>query len=188
MNTVQEILQMEKFAKENGLQLSGHILGIVKRAETGKEEIVIDQLNTIWSQLKDNMRDTMNSNVDFALDNLQATQVAQASLSAALNGKDGLIVFDNSAGVLISDALAFMASAVHPIDPTGDYYRQWQGVYQNLTGSTEYSTKAMIGNTYSHVPASTPFIEEYSRTLSGYSVVTLLDNDIITINWKISIG
>ncbi len=189
---IQEILQREKFAKENGLQLSGHVLGVVKRALTGKEEIVIDQVNVISDDLKINMRNTMNTNVDFALDNLQATQVAQAALSASLNAKDGLFLFDNSGGETIDDGLAFMASAVHPTDPAGaaPYYRQWQGVYQNLTGVTELSTEVHIGHSYTHGTGIEPFGSSsfglYAEAV--YATVTLLNNDIITINWKITVG
>ncbi len=185
---IQEILQMEKFAKENGLQLSGHILGIVKRALTDKEEIVIDQHNIISNDLRGKMRDTMNSNADFALDNLQATQVAQASLSAALNGKDGICLFDETSGITIADMLAFMASAVHPTDPSGSYYRQWQGVYQNLTGVTEIADSADLGQNYTHVPSSPPFSSGVLYAANGWADVTLLNNDIITVNWKITVG
>lgn len=182
------IISPTQAVREESFHLTGHIVGIVKRAATGIEEIVIDQSNTIQVQLKRAIRDTMNNNVDFAISNLQATQVPQASLSAALNGKDGICVFDD-AGITIADMLGFMASAVHPSDPSGEVYRQWQGVYQNLTGVTETSVKAHIGQGYTHAPGSAPFdgVNELYASAS-YALVTLLNNDIITINWKITIG
>ncbi len=171
------------------MDIYGEVEIFVKRALSDRMESVHKGNNTISNDLKANMHDTMNANVDFALDNLQATQVAQASLSASLNGKDGLFLFDNSGGETIGDGLAFMASAVHPTDPSGSYYRQWQGVYQNLTGVTEISTEAHMGHSYVHVPADEPF-EDFPGLYAEavYAAVTLLNNDIITINWKITVG
>ncbi len=183
------ILELLPIAEEKGLRLIGHIFATVKRAITGIEETVIDQSNTIEVDLKEAMRDTMHSNTDFALDNLQATQVAQASLSAALNGKDGICVANiNPGSIIISTLLAFMASAVHPSDPSGNYYRQWQGVYQNLTGSTETAKSAVMGQGYTHVTTDNPFLAGVRFTNSYFADVTLLNNDIITINWKITVG
>lgn len=185
---IQEVLRMEKFAKENGPQLSGHILGIVERAATGKEEIVVDQHNLIGETLKMAMRDTMHANVDLALDDLQATQVAKAAMSAALDGKDGILIL-KFGGVMLADIVAFMASAVHPTDPSGDFYRQWQGVYQNLTGGDEDVGNVQIGHAYTYAVApSWPFGNGVEYARNGFASVTLLDKDIITINWKITVG
>lgn len=186
----QEIQILSAIAASKDLRLNGHILGIIKRAATGIEEIVIDQANTIHNDLKGKMRDTMNSNTDFAMDNLQATQVAEASLSASLNGKDGLFLYGSDLTPIITNALGFMASDVHPTEPfdSNPYYRQWQGVYQNLTGGSESAEAADMGQSYTHTPSSGAFAAGVIYATSDFANVTLLDNDIITINWKITVG
>jgi len=192
MDIQKDIQELQAIADEQGLQLKGRIQVFVKRAKTGIEELLVDQENTIQNDLKDVMRDVMHSNADFALDNLQATQVAQASLSASLNGKDGLLVYSVDSAIAVDNALGFMASAVHPTTPTGDspYFRQWQGVYQNLTGSTETAKSAEIGQNYTQAPTADPPFDAngISFARSNFADVTLLDNDIITINWKITVG
>lgn len=163
--------------------IKGHVVGIITRTATGKEEIVFEGRNEIDDLLKENFRDSMNANVDFALDNLQATQVDAGDLSASLNGKDGLIIYDG--GPTITNALGFMASAVHPTTPSGNFFRQWQGVYQNLSGGDETPINANIGLGYTH-SGGAAFSDPYA--LIAISGVTLLNNDIITINWKITVG
>ena len=186
---LQEVAQMGRFARENNLALTGHIVGIVKRHATGLEEVVFDQTNVIATNLKVAMRDTMNANVDFAIDNLQAAQVARATLSATENGKAGIVIYDSTT-LIISNIVAFMASAVHPIDASGTHYRQWQGIYQNITGGTESGiVQAEIGRGYIHTPAASPFGASGVTYATGvFAAVVLLNNDIITINWKITIG
>lgn len=188
MNYSQGLREMTALAEEKGLKLTGHLQLLVKRAASGIEEVVVDQSNTIDTELKAKFRDTMNSNTDFALDNLQATQVAQASLSAALNGKDG-ITCNETTTPDYAEIIAFMASAVHPSDPSGNYYRQWQGVYQNLTGSAEDVESASIGQSFVHDPGGTAsewFDVDYA--FSTFTKVTLQNNDILTVNWKITVG
>lgn len=181
---------MDTFAlpDQRGLQVKGRIQVLVRRAKTGIEELMFEQENTIDGELKQALKDTMHSNSDFALDNLQATQVAKADLSASENGKDGIFVMD--AGATHAAILALMATAVHGT-PDGDdpYFRQWAGVYQNLTAGAQTASIGRIGQDYTFDVADTAtewFGTDYAQT--SFSVVTLQINDIITINWKITIG
>ena len=173
---------------ERGLHLTGRVQVLVKRAETGIETLLFEQENTIDGELKQALKDTMHSNSDFALDNLQATQVAKASLSASQNGKDGIFVMD--AGATHAAILALMATAVHGT-PDGDdpYFRQWAGVYQNLTAGEQTASIGRIGQDYTFDAGDTNtewFGTDYANT--SFTPVTLQINDIITINWKITIG
>lgn len=191
MKTIQkDIQEMQALADEQGLQLKGRIQVFVTRAKTGIKKLVVDKENTIATDLKTNMRDTMNSNVDLALDNLQATQVANASLGASENGKDGIIVGlgdPSTEAYKPGDTAApdFMASAVHPTTPSGSFFRQWQGVYQNLLAGAETLSGAILGQNYLNTDDGA-FVLQYAT--GTFSSVVLAQNDILTINWKITVG
>jgi len=174
---------------ENLTNIKGYVTVEVLRAKTGLIELVHEGPNTINADLKDAMAETMHSSSDFALDNLQATQIEQAALSAGANGKDALYIGANSL-VDHDSILAIMASAVHPTDSDGSYYRQWQGVWQNLTGVTKNATGGAIGQGYVNSAGGSPqttFITLiYASTT--FSNVAMLANDIMTFNWQISVG
>lgn len=192
MDIQKDIQELQAIASEHGLQLKGRIQVFVKRANTGIEELLVDKENTIATNLKTNMRDTMNSNVDFALDNLQATQVANASLGASQNAKDGIVTGNGNPSTEAykpGDATApdFMASAVHPTTPSGSspFFRQWQGVYQNLLAGAETLSGAILGQNYLNTDNGA-FVLQYA--LGTFASVVLAQNDILTINWKITVG
>ena len=175
---------------DNVIRINGSVEVLVQRAGCLEPELLFKGPNTIQNAIKINMRDTMNSNVDFALNNLQATQVANASLGAGQNGKDGIIVGNGNPATEAyrpADPTApdFMASAVHPSDPSGNYYRQWQGVYQNLLVGDESLSGAILGQDYLNTDQGA-FVEDYA--IGTFATVVLAQNDIITINWKITVG
>ncbi len=176
---------------ENGLKLTGHIQVFVERAKRpGIQELLVDQENTINNEFKTVVRNTMNSNVDFALDNLQATSIANASLGAGANGKDGVIIGNGDPATesyLPADPTApnFMASVVHPTDESGNYYRQWQGTFQNLLAGAVSINGAILGLNYLNTDQEA-FVTRYA--IGTFSNVSLAQNDIITINWKITVG
>jgi len=174
-------------------RIYGEVEILIKQALTGETKLVYKGPNTIHNALKRKVSDAMNLNIDFALDNLQAVQIAKASLSATVNGKDALFIHVNAGPTLYlhSTIMAMMKSVVHPSDAFGDFYRQWQGTYQNLTGAPEITGGASIGQSYTHDPTDTLGIDNYLSVpyaTSAFVDVTLAVNDIMTFNWKVSSG
>ncbi len=175
---------------ESKVGLKGYTEIYVTRAKTGKTELVFAGPNTISADLKEQFRDTMNSNVDFALNNMQATQVENSALSAGENTKDAIVIGDGdpaSAAFKPADPThpQMMATAVHPSDPSGNYYRQWQGIYQNLLSGNDTISGAVIGFDYL-VTLNSVFNTQYAT--QTFAAITLQQNDILTVNWKISVG
>lgn len=150
----------------------------------------ISKPNSIHSELKAIIRDNLVSTTDFALDNLFATdgQIFGGGGHAAGDpiGKDGIIVFDSTNTYWLTTI-----TAVHPTDPSGSYYRQWQGVLTNDFGAGSFvlsnqggTLGAMIGvdldgnNTFGYTYALQVFDTD----------ITMAANDILTTNWKITVG
>lgn len=159
---------------ETILKLTGHVEAYVRRAANPEvNELVFSESNTIVNALKENFRDTMNSSVDFALDNLRAVQAAVGTA-----GDDGILLYGTD---VLGSLIGIMANAVHPTDPSGNYYRQWQGVWQEPSGSTVKS--ALIGQNF----LSSIMLQGYASEDISPDIV-LITNDILTINWKISLG
>ncbi len=161
------------------LGLVGHVVASVRRAKAPNiEELVFDEKNVIRTDLLDNMRDTMNSSIDFALDNLLATQAVTPA-----NGADGISLFDVDTAVGTTGMIGMMATVVHPSDPSGDYYRQWQGTWQEPSAS-ETVKSALIGHNF--VDVSPGIVNEYAFENINPDISLVL-NDVLTINWKISV-
>ncbi len=162
----------------DGIKLSGFVQIFLRRVDCPDvNKLVFEDYNTIATHLKGKFRDTMNSNVDFALDNLRATQDATGT-----NGDDGISIYSTNAPS--PSLIGIMASAVHPTDPSGDYYRQWQGVWQEPSAS-ETVKSAQLGLNFT--TSTSDFITEFADEDISPDIALVL-NDVLTINWKIVVG
>jgi len=117
------------------IELKGHLEGWHHCAKSGLWRKVFDEKNAIDNELKAIIRDNMNAPTDFAMDNLFATDGevhggdAFYGEAADPAGKDGIVARDSTNGYWITTI-----TTVHPTDPSGNYYRQWQGVLTNDFG------------------------------------------------------
>lgn len=191
MDIQRDIQEIQAIAGKQGLKLKGHITVDVFRGKTGITERLVDQPNTIQDALKDAIRDSLHAAGDFALNNLQAAQI-EGTPGSTPDGKDGILIFDAGATTYDETTIkAFMASAVHPSAPTGDspFFRQWQGVYQNGTGGNVDVDGIQLGWNYANDTAPAEFFDVgVLFAQSDFTNITLADTDIITVNWKITVG
>ena len=163
-------------------KLFGEVEVLHRKHLQGVEETIYKGPNTIHANLKAKFRDIMNANSDFALNNKFLVD-EEDGFSGANSGKDGILL-DTDQGT----RGATMIFSDHS-DASGSYYRQWAGVYTNDFGSgTHIMSGARMGwvldetVTYS---VGTNFTVVYADTT--FSAVSLLANDILTINWKVSV-
>lgn len=162
------------------IRLRGFVQCFVRRAYCPDiNELVFEDENVILAALKSNFRDTMHTTVDFALDNLRATQSATGT-----NNDDGIVIYDTDAPLDTPNMIGIMANAVHPSDPSGTYYRQWQGVWQEPSAS-ETVKSAELGQDLN--TTTSVFTEGYADENITPDIALVL-NDVLTINWKVSVG
>ncbi len=161
------------------IKLTGFVQCFVRRADCSDvNKLVFEDNNSIRNSLKSKFRDTMNVSADFALNNLRATQD-----STGTNGDDGIVIYPTDAPA--PTIIGIMASAVHPSDPSGNYYRQWQGVWQEPSAS-EIVKSATLGLNFN--------VSLGDWDVTGYADeditpdIALVLNDVLTINWKIFVG
>lgn len=166
----------------SSIKLTGHVQCFVRRADCPDvNKLEFEGANIIDFALKEFFRDTMNSSVDAALDNLRATQSQVGTIA-----DDGITLF-NALGTVLATYVGIMASAVHPTDPSGDFYRQWQGVWQEPS-ATEEIVVAVLGHDLDDPTVSPENFDPYYATEDIIPTINLVLNDILTINWKISVG
>lgn len=168
----------------SSLELKGHLEGWHFCAKTRLWRRAFSDKNTISSELKAIVRDNLNTNTDFALDNLFATDGQKhgggGHAAGDPAGKDGIIVKDDT-----NDYYITLITAVHPTDPSGNYYRQWQGVLTNDFGAGSFVVDvfAKIGV---NLDGPTTFVYDYAQGVPA--ATTMAANDILTINWKVTVG
>lgn len=161
------------------IKLSGFVQAFVRRASCPDiNELVFEDNNLIHALLKTDIRDTLHSSVDFAMDNLRATQHATGTTN-----DDGICIYDNNSTQTGTEFIGIMASVVHPTDPSGNYYRQWTGTWQEPS-ATETVKSAQMG---SILVSGTSFGNIFATEDISPDIALVL-NDILTINWKISVG
>ncbi|KKN53574.1 hypothetical protein LCGC14_0600700 [marine sediment metagenome] len=160
-------------------KLRGFVQAYVRRAACPDiNELVFEDENVIENTLKINIRSTFHTSVDFALDNLRATQDATGTA-----GDDGIIIFSTDAHGPAS-FVGIMANAVHPTDPSGNYYRQWQGIWQEPSAA-ETIKAAELGHNFD---GTGNFVGGLYASEDISPDISLVLNDILTINWKVSVG
>lgn len=176
----------------NLIQLTGELEGWHFCAKTKIWKKVFSNRNTIQTELKAIIRDNMNSPTDFAMDNLFSVDGEVYGGDATYGepadpaGKDGIMIYDDTNNLWLT-----MVTVVHPTDPSGSYYRQWQGVLTNDFGIGSFvidedntvNGGAAIGT---NLNASTDFLYEYAIGVPAET--TMAGNDILTVNWKIAVG
>ncbi len=171
------------------VKLVGRLEGWHFCAKTGLCRKAFDNANTISIELKAIIRDNMNSPTDFAMDNLFATDGQKygggGHAAGDPAGKDGILVDDLTNAYWLT-----MVTVVHPVTPSGSYFRQWQGVLTNDFGvgsfvigsSTDIST-AVIGV---NLDFANNFVYKYASGKPAET--TMAANDILTVNWTVTVG
>lgn len=163
------------------LKVKGTLEIFVKRAGTDAFKFHSKVENTTQASLKELIRDTlaadqvgqyMGSNGFFASN-------VQAGTGGSVQGQDGITVAE---AVGMDDGWT-MITAVHPSNPSGNYYKQWQGLY-TATGATTM-TQAWLGRDWDGPDVS--FDKRWSIATLAAPVV-LATSDIIQVNWKISVA
>lgn len=172
------------------IALKGHLEGWHFCAKTRLWSKAFDRRNSIGGELKAIVRDNLNAPTDFALDNLFATDGQKygggGHAAGDPAGKDGIVVED-----VTNDYWLTMITSVHPTDPSGSYYRQWQGVLTNDFGAGSFvigdgsSLSAVIG--VNMIAAGVAgFTYDYAYGIPAET--TMAASDILTVNWKITVG
>lgn len=139
--------------------------------------LVLKKKNAIHTDLKTNLRNTIHSNVNFALDNLFTTDELQ--FGSTQDNKDGLLYLDDG-----DSKYKTMVSEVHASDASGNYYRQWTGT---LTASGTMATSgAKLGQDLIAVSSTDEFTVIYSSI--SFSQINLAASDQLLIHWKIELS
>lgn len=97
-----------------------------------------------------------------------------ANTLGGISGKDGLYI-KTSGGIIYS-----MITAAHPTDPSGNYYRRWQGVF------TASSSIRFLGNVYLGTKFNPDGHFDYPWDNDSLSAWDMAAGDILRVNWKVS--
>ena len=97
-----------------------------------------------------------------------------ANTLGGISGKDGLYI-KTSGGIIYS-----MITAAHPTDPSGNYYRRWQGVF------TASSSISFLGNVYLGTKFNLDGHFDYPWDNKSLSAWDMNLGDILKVNWKVS--
>ncbi len=151
------------------------------REESAKE-------NTIYTSYKNIIRDNLHSAADFAMDNLFGVDGQQEGGAGHAGGdpvgKDGILVYDST-----NDKYLTLITVVHPTDPSGDYYRQWRGTLTNNDGAGIFNAGVLGGTgAIMGVNLQNIFLFGYPYANQSFDVVTLAVDDILSVDWKISLS
>jgi hypothetical protein len=73
-----------------------------------------------------------------------------------------------------------MITAAHPTDPSGNYYRRWQGVF------TAPSSISFLGNVYLGTKFNLDGHFDYPWDSDSLSAWSMAAGDILKVNWKVS--
>ena len=161
----------------DSIKLSGIVQAFVRRADCPDvNKLVFEDKNAININLKTFLRNTMDSSVDNALDNLR---VAQSATPTA--GDDGIMIYDHDTTLDATSNIGIMAMGDPPT--TGNYYQEWQGTWQEPSANETVKSAALGWSN----DGADEFDVIYATENINPDVVLVL-NDILTINWRISIG
>jgi len=97
-----------------------------------------------------------------------------ANTLGGISGKDGLYI-KTSGGIIYS-----MITAAHPTDPSGNYYRRWQGVF------TASSSISFLGNVYLGTKFNPDGHFDYPWDNKSLTAWDMNLGDILKVNWKVS--
>ena len=96
-----------------------------------------------------------------------------ANTLGGISGKDGLYI-------KTSKGIYSMITAAHPTDPSGNYYRRWQGVF------TAPSSISFLGNVYLGTKFDADGHFDYPWDSDSLSAWDMAAGDILRVNWKVS--
>jgi len=171
------------------LEVRGHLEGFHYCAETKLWTKRFSRANYINANLKTIVKDNLNSVTDFALDNMFATDGQKfgdgGHAAGDPAGKDGIICFDDTNNYWLT-----MITAVHPVTPDGNYFRQWQGVLTNDFGAGAFVIDQGADAAYRigvNLDGAETFVYDYAAADED-DPITMAANDIFTVNWKINVG
>lgn len=159
---------------QNGIKMRGHVQCLVRRADCPDiNELVFEDENLIENAFKNLVNNAMVAAEDYALDNLRATQDATGT-----SADDGILIFNNDT----HGPAGFVGIMANTFEATTNYSKRWQGIWQEPS-ATEDIKSAEIGHDFDgvgnmDVPYAT---EDISPDIA------LVLNDILTINWTITI-
>jgi len=97
-----------------------------------------------------------------------------ANTLGGISGKDGLYI-KTSGSIPYS-----MITAAHPTDPSGNYYRRWQGVF------TAPSSISFLGGVYLGTKYDADGHFDYPWDSDSLSAWSMAAGDKLRINWKVS--
>ncbi len=177
------------------LKLSGYLEGWHYCAETKLWRKTFGGPNTISAELKAIVRDNMAAPAGFALggpglDEYFATDGQKhgggGHAAGDPAGFDGIIVLDTTNTYWLT-----LITTVHPSDASGQYYRQWQGVLTNDFGAGAFNVGGSGGGSDAgigvNLNGANTFVYDYASKVISAAIVMAV-NDILTVNWKISVG
>lgn len=166
------------------IDVKGYITGFHYCAKTKLWTKVAGKDNTVSTELKAIIRDNLNSPTDFAMDNMFTIDGEEWGGTGHVGGnpagKDGILIVD-----VTNDKRLTLVTVVHPTDASGSYYRQWQGVLTNDFGVGSFVVNVLLLGV--NMDAIGSYVYIYAAGLLTPNV-TLAANDILTINWKLTVG
>lgn len=152
------------------------------------EEVV--KVNLIRSTYKEVVRDNLHAAADFAMDNFFATDGQEYGGGGLVGGdpvgKDGIVVYDATNVLYLT-----MITIVHPVNPSGDYYRQWRGTLTNDFGGGSINIGIVTGfysACHMGMNLTDKAFYQYRYASQDFDPVTLATDDILTIDWTISLS
>lgn len=130
--------------------------------------------NTIAVSTKTRMRDSLWTDTGGTISYIGQNGYFTTSTSGdAEDGNDGITIFEEG-----EQDVYTMPTAVHPSDPTGNYYRKWRGTI-TFTATGTYTIIA-IGVNY-----STPnFTSQFANNAVSVSPSI---GDVYVLDWKLSV-
>ncbi len=149
-----------------------------------------DEENEIGAGLKIAIRDNLHAADDFAMDFLFDTdgQKGGGGGHAAGDpvGKDGILIYE---GTILNTHIT-MITTVHPSDPSGDYYKQWQGILTNDFGLGAFVVGRGSGISGAFMGADQSGGAAFGHRYASqkFAIITMAPNDILTIDWKVSLS
>ena len=164
------------------IRLKGIVEVFLQPGGKGKPILISRQNNTIATYVKELTRDTLaadQSGKYMGSGGYISSNIEVSDDTSSQHTKDGMVVAPTTG--LANGWL--MISGLHGSDPSGNYYRQWQGSF-TATGVITM-TQAFLGTTWS--AGSDDFTNPWASVTFGASV-PMIATDILLVNWKIQVA
>lgn len=183
---------MNNLSKGDALKLSGFIEGWHFIATKGLWVKEFAEVNAFHANLKAAIRDNFAAPGTFALgepgSDLFATDGQEWGGTGHAGGdpanKDGIVVYDDSNSLWLT-----MITTIHSV-PSGNYWRQWQGVLTNDYGAGAFNIGGAVGDD-ALLGVGLSAVDGFTIQFASKDDIAVIDmqpSDILTLAWKITIG